>query len=64
MCENRDLGIKWPYWHTLMFEGQVAVAMRVVCPQDAKNMLLRQARTVNWIKWEANHECEESKEGI
>ena len=25
MCETRDLGIKWPMWHTLMSEGQVAV---------------------------------------
>ena len=21
MCETRDLGIKWPYWHTLICEG-------------------------------------------
>ena len=20
MCETRDLGIKWPHWHTLIFE--------------------------------------------
>ena len=25
MCETRDLSIKWSYWQTLMFEGQVAV---------------------------------------
>ena len=23
MCETRDLGIKWPHWQTLLFEGQV-----------------------------------------
>ena len=23
MCETRDLGIKWPPWHTLIFEGEV-----------------------------------------
>ena len=28
------------------FEGQVAVDMRVVCPQDVKKMLLKQARMV------------------
>ena len=27
MCETRDLGIKWPQWHTLTFEGQVQVDM-------------------------------------
>ena len=21
MCETRDLGIKWPQWYTLIFEG-------------------------------------------
>ena len=21
MCETRDLGIKWPYWHTLVFRS-------------------------------------------
>ena len=38
-CETRDFGIKWPQWHTLLFEGQVPVDIRVVCPQDAKTML-------------------------
>ena len=36
MRETRDLGIKWPQWHTSLFEGQVAVGTRVVCLQDAK----------------------------
>ena len=40
MCETRDLGIKWPPWHTLLFEGQRRVDMRVVCPRDVQNMLL------------------------
>ena len=31
------LGIKWPCWHTLMFERQVAVDLRVACPQDVQN---------------------------
>ena len=30
MCETRDQGIKWPQWHTLMFEQQVALDIRVV----------------------------------
>ena len=29
MCETRDLGNKWPQWHTLLFEGQVTLDMRV-----------------------------------
>ena len=36
MCKTRDLGIKWPHWHTLLFEGQVVVDMGGVCPQDVK----------------------------
>ena len=46
MREARDLGIQWPQWHTLLFEGQVAVDMGGVCPQDVKKMLLKQARMV------------------
>ena len=41
MCETRDLGIKWP---TLIFEGQVRVDMRYVCPKDVKKMLLQQGQ--------------------
>ena len=39
------------------------VDMRYVCPKDVKK-LLKQARSIYWKKWEAKHECEESKEGI
>ena len=35
---------KWPQWHVLLSEGQVAVDMRVVCPQDVKHILMKQAR--------------------
>ena len=27
MCETRDLGIKWPPWHTLILEGEVRIDM-------------------------------------
>ena len=64
MCETRDLGTQWPKWHTVPFEGQVAVDMRVVCPQDVKHMLLKQARMVCRKRWAAKHECEELKEGV
>ena len=36
MCETRDLGIKWPQRHTLLFEGQVAMDMGVLCPQGCE----------------------------
>ena len=64
MSETRDLDIKWPQWHTLLFEGQVAVDMRVVSPRDVKEMLLKQVRRVNWKKWTSKHVCEELKEGV
>ena len=38
--------------------------MRVVCAQDVKNMLLKQARMVYWKRWAAKHECEKSKDGV
>ena len=31
VCETRNLGIKWPQWHTLLFYGQCRVDMRFVC---------------------------------
>ena len=63
MCETRDLGMRWPQRHTLIFEGRVRVDMRYVCPKDAKNMLLKQARSAYWKTWAAKHEYEELKEG-
>ena len=33
LCETRDHGTPRPQWHTLLFEGKVAVDMRVLCPQ-------------------------------
>ena len=64
VCETRELSIMWPQWHTRMFEGQEKVDMRVVCPQDVKNMLLQQAKTTYWRRWAAQHECEELKKGV
>ena len=43
---------------------RVATDMRLVCPQFIKKMLLKQARTVYWREWAANHEYEELREGI
>ena len=62
MCETRDLGIKWPHWHTLMCEGDRNIDMRYVCLKDAKKM--QPAGTVHWKKWAAKHEYDELKEGI
>ena len=64
LCETRDLGIKWPHWHTLISEGNVRNDMRYVCPKDVKKMLVQQARSTYWKKWEAKHEYEELNEGI
>ena len=64
MCETRDLGIKWSQWDTLIFEEQMKVDMRVVCPQDVQMMLLKQARMIYWKRWAAKHECEELEEGV
>ena len=43
MCETKDLGIKWPHWHTLIFDGEVRIDMRNVCPEDVKKMLVQRA---------------------
>ena len=50
------LDIHRPLRHALLFEGQVAVNTRYVCPKDVKKMLLQQARRVYWKKWAAKHE--------
>ena len=64
LCETRDFGHQMATMHTLIFEGQVAVDMRYVCPKDAKKMLLKRARSTYWKKWAAKHEYAELKEGI
>ena len=51
MCETRDLGIKWPHWHTLVFSDGTRIDMRYVCPSDVKKMLMQRARSVHWKKW-------------
>ena len=48
MCETRDLGCKWPFWQTWIFEGDRSIDMRYVCPKDVKKLLLQQARKVYW----------------
>ena len=30
MCGTRDLGIQWPYWHTLVFSSEITIDMRYV----------------------------------
>ena len=63
MCETRDLGIKWPYWHTVVFSSEIKIDKRYVCPKDIKKMLVQRARSVYWKKWAAKHEYEELKDG-
>ena len=33
MCETRDLGIKWPHLHTLVFNDETRIQMRFECPK-------------------------------
>ena len=63
-CETRDLGLKWPYWHTLIFGNDTKIDMRYVHPKDVKKMLVQTTRSVYWKKWSARHEYEELKEGV
>ena len=62
VCETRDLGAEWPFWHTLIFEGDRSIDMGFVCPGGVKGVLLRWARSVYWKKWAAERECGELKE--
>ena len=64
MEETRDLGIKWPQWHTSKFEGEARIDMRYVFPKDVQKMLVQQAMSVCWKKWAAKHEYEELLEGV
>ena len=34
MCETRDLGMKWPCWHTLVFSSEITIDIIFVCPKD------------------------------
>ena len=64
MWETRDLGIKWPLWHTLTFGSDRSIDMSYVCPQELKKMFLLQARKIYWKKWAAKREYEELKECV
>ena len=63
MCKIRDLGIKWPQWHTLMFSQEINIDMRFACPRDGKQKLVQKARSVYWKNWAAKHDYEELREG-
>ena len=52
MCETRDLGIKWPCWHTLVISNEITIDNRHACPKDVKKMLVQRARSVHWKKWQ------------
>ena len=64
MCEPRASFIKWPQWHTLIFEGEARVDMIYCLPKRREE----NARATGWSvyckKWAAKHEYEELKEGI
>ena len=61
MCETRDLGIKWPHWHTMISSNDTKMGVRFVCPKDVGEMLVQRARSVYWKKRAAKHEYEELK---
>ena len=44
MCETRDLGIKWPLWHTLLVSDEIKIDMMLVCPKRCFK------KTVHWHK--------------
>ena len=56
------LGIKWSYWHTLIFDSDTKIDMTFVCLKDVKKVLVLTARSVYWKKWAAKHEYEDLKE--
>ena len=62
-CETRDLGFRWPHWHTLVFSDETKLDLRHVCPRDVKKILVQRARSGYRKKWAAKHELEELKEG-
>ena len=53
MRETRDLGIKWPHWHTFIFSDDTRIDMRYVRPSDVQKMLVQRAPSVYWKKWTA-----------
>ena len=63
VCETRDLGMKWPYRHTLAFIDETRIDLRFVCPKDVRKMLVQRARSENWKKSAAKHEHDELKDG-
>ena len=64
MCGTRDLGITWPQWHPLLFQGQMVVDKSGLRAGREEKMLLKQAGTVYWKKWTGKHEHEELQEGV
>ena len=63
MCETRDLGIRRPYWHTLIFGNGTRIDMRFVCPKDVKKMLVQTAPFSLLEEVGSQHQHEELKEG-
>ena len=53
MKKTRNLGIKWPHWHALMFSDEMKIDM--LSERCLKKMLVQRARSVYWKKWAAKH---------
>ena len=64
MCETRDLGMRWPQWHTLVFSNEITVDMRYMCPKDVIKMLVPRARSGGkfWRPSESEQKAKTSKQ--
>ena len=49
---------------TLLYDEQLVVDMRVICPLDGNKMCLKEAQKVNWRHWAAKFGCGESSGGV
>ena len=61
MCETRDLGFKWPQWHTLMFSDEIKIGMRFVCPKSGTRKPKLQRRSGKWQRNIVVHPLGESQ---
>ena len=57
------VGIKWPYWHTLVFSSEIAIDMRFVSERCQKDAGTEGSFGIFWKKWAVKHEYEQLKEG-
>ena len=49
--QMRDLGWKWPSWSTMISEEGLVMDLREICPDDLKQMALRDSERNMWKRW-------------